>query len=108
MCHSDKQSLLQQWVGLCFSGRKAVVAKCVSAAHTCVSLHSHTCQHVSVCASPPTPPHVVAYPGLVPVTAVSYHMVLLSVTPWLPGIMHDAHDVPSLAAGSRLASCPFP
>lgn len=55
-----------------------------------------------MCLCVPATPHAVVYPGLVPVTAVSYHMArrmaLLSVTPWLLGTMHDAHDVPQLSS----------
>lgn len=53
---------------------------------------------VSVCQHTHTPRHppfsVILYPGLVPVTAVSYHIAFLSGIPWLLSIMHDVHDVP--------------
>lgn len=56
----------------------------------------------------PPIPHVVVYPRLVPVTVVSYHMVLLSVSPWLLGIMHDAHDVPRLSSWKQAGPLSLP
>lgn len=57
LCHSDRQvsPVTMNWP-IFFSGRKAVTAKRVLVAHTCVSLHSHACQHVSVCDRPPPHP----------------------------------------------------
>lgn len=61
-----------------------------------------------MCLCVPAPPHVVVYPRLVPVTAVSYHMALLSVIPWLLGIMRDAHDVPRLSSWKRAGLLSLP